>query len=312
MPHHRSLEEIKLDRSWLSIGVFDGVHRGHQALLKRLVDGAHAAGLPAVVVTFFPHPVVVLQNVQDPVYLSMPEERAELLASAGVDEVVTLEFDRHLASRTAAEFMQMMKDHLGVVHLCTGYDFALGRGREGNLSVLRRIGEELGFTVEVIDPVSGHEKEIISSSRIRDLLSQGDVRAAASLLGRRYTIDGVITHGDGRGHGLGFPTANIAIPQQRLAPGRGVYATWVTLRGQCFPAVTNVGLRPTFENQLVLPRIEAHILDLPDDPDLYGQPARLEFIEFLRPELRFPHIQSLIDQIHKDIQRAREVFSHDR
>ncbi len=312
MPHHRSLDEIKLDRSWLSIGVFDGVHRGHQLLLKRLVEGAHAEGLPAVVVTFFPHPVVVLHHIQDPVYLSMPDERAELLAAAGVDEVVTLEFDAHLASQTAADFMTRMKDHLGVVHLCAGYDFALGRGREGNLSVLKQIGEQLGFIVEVIEPVSGQKNEIISSSRIRDLLSQGEVSAAANLLGRYYSIDGLITHGDGRGHSLGFPTANISIPEQRLAPGRGVYATWISLHGERLAAVTNVGLRPTFENRLVLPRVEAYILDLPDNPDLYGQPARLEFVDYLRPELRFPHIQSLIDQINKDIQQAREVFSHDR
>ncbi len=312
MPHHRTLDEIKLDRSWLSIGVFDGVHLGHQTLLKRLVEGAHAEGLPAAVVTFFPHPVVVLHNVQDPVYLSMPDERAELLAKAGVDEVVTLEFDRHLASRTAAEFMGMMKEHLGVVHVCAGYDFALGRGREGNLSVLRQLGDQMGFIIEVIQPVSGLKNKVISSSRIRDLLTQGEVSTAAELLGRRYTIDGIVTHGDGRGHGLGFPTANISIPEQRLAPGRSVYATWFWLQNQRFPAVTNIGLRPTFENQLVLPRIEAHILDLPDDPDLYEQSVRLEFVEYLRPELRFPHIQSLIDQINKDIQRSREVFEHDR
>lgn len=312
MPHHRSLDDLKIERSWLTIGVFDGVHLGHQAILKRLVAGAHAEGAPAVVVTFFPHPVVALQNIQDPVYLSMPDERAELLAATGVDEVVTVEFNRQLAAKTAAEFMAAMKERLGVVHLCAGYDFALGRGREGTLPVLRQLGERLGFSVEVIEPVPGRKNEIISSSRIRDLLGQGEVAKAADLLGRLYSVTGKITHGDGRGHGLGFPTANIAIPEQRLAPARGVYATWVTLRDERLPAVTNIGLRPTFENQLVLPRIESHILDLPDDPDLYGQTVRLEFAEFLRPELRFPHVQSLIDQVNKDIRRAREVLTHDR
>lgn len=312
MPHHRSLDELKLDRSWLAIGVFDGVHRGHQAILNRLVAGAHAESLPAVVVTFFPHPIVVLKNIQDPVYLSMPDERAELLAALGVDEVVTLEFTPQLAALSAADYMAWMKERLGVVRLCAGNDFAIGRGREGALPVLKQLGDRLGYSVSVIEPVTGMANETISSSRIRDLLSQGKVGQAAELLGRRYTIDGQIAHGDRRGHDLGFPTANIVMPEQRLAPGRGVYATWITLGDRRLPAVTNIGLRPTFENHVVLPRIETHILDLPGNPNLYGQPARLEFVEFLRPELRFPHVQSLIDQIQKDVRRAREVFLDDR
>lgn len=315
MPHHRSLDDLKLEGSWLTIGVFDGVHRGHQAIIKRLVAGAHAEGLPAVVVTFFPHPVVVLRNLQDPLYLSMPDERAELLAALGVDEVVTLDFTRQLSALTAEEFMAWMKERLGVVHLCTGYDFALGRNRGGTLPVLRQIGEKLGYTVDTIGPIPDQQNEAISSSRIRDLLTQGEVHVAADLLGRRYFVDGVITHGDGRGHNLGFPTANIAVPRQRLAPGYGIYTTWITLQGEQnvrLPSVTSIGVRPTFEDQPVLPRIEAHILDLPDDPDLYGRPVRLEFVEFLRPELRFPNAQALIDQIRMDIQRSREVFSHDR
>lgn len=312
MPHYRSLDDLKLDRSWLTIGVFDGVHRGHQVILNRLVAGAHAAGLPAVVVTFFPHPVVVLKNIQDPVYLTMPEERAELLASLGVDVVVTLEFNRQLASLSAADFMAWMKERLGIVHLCSGYDFALGRGREGTLPVLKQLGDQLGYSVSVVEPLVDPQHETISSSRIRDLVAHGDIQTAADLLGRRYSIDGIITHGDGRGHGLGFPTANIAIPEQRLSPGFGIYATWITLRGKHLPSVTSIGVRPTFEQQTVEPRIEAHILDLPDDPDLYGQPVRLEFVEYLRPEMRFEQIQALIDQIHQDIQRSREVFSRDQ
>ncbi|HWQ03737.1 MAG TPA: bifunctional riboflavin kinase/FAD synthetase [Longilinea sp.] len=312
MPHHRSLEDLKLDRSWLAIGVFDGVHRGHQMIIKQMVAGAHAEGLPAVVVTFFPHPVVVLRQIKNPVYLSMPDERAEMLASFGVGEVITLEFNREMASLTATDFMAWMKERLGLVRLFAGYNFALGRGREGTLPVLRQIGDQMGFTVSVVDQVPDSQNEAISSSRIRDLLAQGDVSAAADMLGRYYSVDGIITHGDGRGHGLGFPTANITIPEQRIAPSHGVYATWITVQGKRWPSVTNIGLRPTFEDQPVPARIEAYILDLPGDPDLYGQPARLEFVEYLRPELRFPSIQSLIDQIHLDIQRSREVFSHDR
>ena len=312
MSHHRSLDNLKLDRSWLTIGVFDGVHRGHQVILRRLVAGAHAEGLPAVVVTFFPSPAVVLRDLRDPVYLSMPDERAELLAALGVDEVVTLEFNRQLASLPAADFMAWMKTRLGVVHLCAGFDFALGHGREGNLPMLKQIGDQLGYAVTVVDPVADPQNGAISSSRIRNLVANGEVRTAADLLGRRYAVNGVIAHGDGRGHGLGFPTANIAIPQQRLSPGFGIYATWITLRGQRFPSVTSIGVRPTFERAPVAPRIEAHILDLPGDPNLYDQPVRLEFVEYLRPEMRFSQVQDLIDQIHQDIQQSREVFSRDR
>ncbi|NMB67908.1 MAG: bifunctional riboflavin kinase/FAD synthetase [Chloroflexi bacterium] len=312
MSHHRSLDNLKLDRSWLTIGVFDGVHRGHQVILRRLVAGAHAEGLPAVVVTFFPSPAVVLRDLRDPVYLSMPDERAELLAALGVDEVVTLEFNRQLASLPAADFMAWMKARLGIVHLCAGFDFALGHAREGNLPMLKQIGDQLGFTVTVVDPVADPQNGAISSSRIRNLVANGEVRTAADLLGRRYAVNGVIAHGDGRGHGLGFPTANIAIPQQRLSPGFGIYATWIILRGQRFPSVTSIGVRPTFEQAPVAPRIEAHILDLPGDPNLYDQPVRLEFVEYLRPEMRFSQIQDLIDQIHQDIQQSREVLSRDR
>jgi riboflavin kinase/FMN adenylyltransferase len=312
MAHHRSLDNLKLDRSWLTIGVFDGVHRGHQVILRRLVAGAHAEGLPAVVVTFFPSPAVVLRDLRDPVYLSMPDERAELLAALGVDEVVTLEFNRQLASLPAADFMAWMKARLGIVHLCAGFDFALGHAREGNLPMLKQIGDQLGYSVTVVDPVADPQNGAISSSRIRNLVANGEVRTAADLLGRRYAVNGVIAHGDGRGHGLGFPTANIAIPQQRLSPGFGIYATWITLRGQRFPSVTSIGVRPTFERAPVAPRIEAHILDLPGDPNLYDQPVRLEFVEYLRPEMRFSQVQDLIDQIHQDIQQSREVFSRDR
>lgn len=312
MPHHRSLEDMKLDRSWLAIGVFDGVHRGHQTIIKQMVAGAHAVGLPAVVVTFFPHPVVVLRQIKNPVYLTMPDERAELLANLGVDEVITLEFNRQLASLTAADFMAWMKERLGLIQLFAGFNFALGRGREGTLPVLKQIGDQMGFQVSVVEQVPDSQNEAISSSRIRELLTQGDVTAAADLLGRNYSVTGIIEHGDGRGHGLGFPTANITIPEQRIAPGHGVYATWITVQGRRWPSVTNIGLRPTFEDQPVPARIEAYIIDLPGDPDLYGQSARLEFVEFQRPELRFPSIQTLIDQIHLDIQRSREVLNHDR
>lgn len=300
-----SFEDLYLDSAWVTIGSFDGVHRGHQQIIRKLVTEAHASGAPAVVVTFFPHPAVVLRGLQGPFFLTTPDERAALLEKLGIDYVVTLPFDKQMANLTAEEFMTAIKTHLGLKKLVVGYNFALGRGRQGDISMLTALGEKMGYLVEVISPVE-IDGEVISSSRIRSLLNQGDVSAAADLLGRPFKVVGEVTHGDGRGHGLGIPTANLSVWPERLVPAVGVYATWATYRGKRYPSVTNIGIRPTFENDPVLPRIETHLLDF--DRDLYGQPLELDFVQHLRREQRFPSIQILLDQIHQDILQAREVL----
>lgn len=307
MQHFTALDDLYLDHAWATIGSFDGVHRGHQAVIRRLVDGAHQDGVPAVVITFFPHPSVVLRGSNGPFFLTTPEERAALLDALGVDVVVTLRFDRQMATLTAEEFMRWLSAHLGLQRLFVGYDFALGRGREGNTARLRELGEQLGYTLELTEPyeIGG---EPVSSSRIRALLSRGNVSEVTDLLGRPYALSGDIVRGDGRGHGLGIPTANLSVWQERIVPAVGVYATWAMIDGERHAAVTNIGVRPTFENEPVFARIETHLLDF--DRDLYGQKLQLEFIEYLRREQRFPSIQALLDQIHQDIARTREVLEH--
>lgn len=305
MQHLRSLDNVRLTGAWVTIGSFDGVHLGHQAIIRRLVEGAHAAGLPAVVVTFFPHPAKVLRGNGSPFYLSTPEEQAELLAGLGVDVTITLTFNPELAALTARQFIQQLADALHLRRLLVGHDFALGHGREGTFEVLEALGLQFGYEIEAITPFL-LDGELVSSSRIRELLSQTNVALAARLLGREYAVEGKVVPGDGRGRTIGIPTANLELWKERLLPGRGVYATRATFEGQEYPSVTNIGLRPTFENEAVLLRLETHLLDF--QQDLYGKTIRLAFTEFLRTEQKFSSIQALIDQIQSDIQTARKVL----
>jgi riboflavin kinase / FMN adenylyltransferase len=197
--HYHSLDELKLKKAWLTVGVFDGVHRGHQELIRRLVTGAHAAKAPSVVLTFEPHPAVVLGGQSDFKCLTTVAERAALLDSLGVDEVITMTFDRALADETAEDFMGSVSRALGLRALLIGYDTALGRGREGNAARLEEIGRQLRYRLEVVPPVHA-DGEVISSTRIRARLAVGDVAAATGFLGRPYFFSGPVIHGDGRGH----------------------------------------------------------------------------------------------------------------
>jgi riboflavin kinase/FMN adenylyltransferase len=290
----------------VTIGSFDGVHLGHQAVIRRLVEGAHGEGLPAVAITFFPHPSKVLRGNGSPFYLSTPEERAEILAGLGVDLTITLTFDKEMASFSADQFMGLLTSHLGLKRLLVGHDFALGRGREGNFEVLEKLGLQYHYEIEGLSPLTVNG-ELVSSSRIRELLAQGNVALAAAYLGRWYAVQGSVVPGDGRGRTIGIPTANLDVWHERLLPANGVYATFARLNGVNYPSVTNIGVRPTFEAQAPAPRVETHVLDF--QQDLYGANLRLDFVQFLRSEQRFPSIQELIDQIQTDIHYAREVLS---
>ena len=314
MKHFQSFEELQEDGSiqqaWATIGMFDGVHLGHQAILKPLIEQAHAAGSPAVVVTFFPHPMVVLRGVNEPIYLTAPEERARLLGELGADAVITLTFDRALAGLTAEEFMRALSQAAGLRQLWAGSDFALGRNRQGDLPTLRALGEQFGYRVHVTEEVrlENDGGERISSSAIRKLLREGGAAGAARMLGRPYALEGPVVHGDGRGRQLGFPTANVGYWTEKVVPAYGVYATWTWVGGERLPSVTSVGVRPTFDPPGAPPRVEAYLMDYTGD--LYGQVARVDFLEFLRPELRFESVQELIDQMVLDTQNAREVLAH--
>lgn len=302
-----SLSDFSMQRSWVTIGSFDGVHLGHQALVRRLTHGAAVDQSQAVVITFDPHPSVFFKRVPPSNLLTSPEEREELLYSLGVDRVITLRFDESVANLSARDFMLQMKQHLGIAHLLTGVDFALGKDRLGDLTVLAQLGAEFDIGVETVPPTRIGDL-IVSSSQVRHFLQSEQLATANAWLGRPYRLTGNVVHGEARGARLGFPTANMEIASDRLIPSDGVYVTRAYVNGKRFDAVTNIGTNPTFDNTLTSPRVEPHFLDVRDN--FYDQKLDLDFLEFLRPEIKFSDTQSLIDQINLDIQKAREVLSH--
>ena len=295
-----------LDRpAFLTIGNFDGVHRGHQRLVGEMVEAAHAAGCRAGLLTFDPHPLAVLRPDLTLPYLTAPEERAELLAALGLDFVLILPFNRTAAALSAADFMQQLVTRVPLCALWIGPDFALGRGREGNAARLGELGRDLGYDLRVTPAYDWHG-EPVRSSRIRSLLvNEGAVEQAAELLGRPYEVWGEVVHGAERGRGLGFPTANLALPPGRLVPAYGIYACWAWRGETGYPAAVNVGVRPSFDNGH--PSVEAFLLDF--DGDLYGETLGLSFIQRLRGEQRFADIHALIDQMRRDVAGTRQILA---
>jgi riboflavin kinase / FMN adenylyltransferase len=304
MRHYRSLEEVNLQNSWLTVGVFDGVHRGHQQIIRKLTADAHANGAPAVVLTFDPHPASVLGG-REIKCLTLPDERAHLLAQLDVDVVITEHFTRELSTVTAYDFMSRLKRHLGLKHMLIGYDFALGKGREGNAARLTEIGSELVYTVEVV-PALSDESGVISSTEIRKLIEVGNVAEAARLLGHCYSLHGPVIHGDARGRTINVPTANIAYPREKMIPAKGIYACWAYLNEEKYLAAINIGTNPTFTPDKETPNVEAHLLDF--RREIYGEDLRLEFVARLRDELKFDSVEKLLDQISRDIAITREVL----
>jgi len=301
-----SIDPNHYRNTWITIGSFDGVHLGHQALIKELVRQAHQNGEPAIVITFRPHPATFFHRAPQAYTLTSPEERQRLILSLGVDEVFTLTFDQALADLSALEFMHALKKDLDLKVLLVGPNFTLGKGREGNVQKLVEIGQQIGFRLDVIEPLTSAEG-MISSSQIRTDLNEHRIQAANQKLGRPYSLAGMVVHGEHRGTGLGVPTANLEYLPERLIPANGVYVTCALVNDKIYASVTNIGVRPTFENPLPVPRVEPHILDMQDQ--LYHQMLTLEFLEFLRPEIKFDNPQELVAQIQKDIAATREYFS---
>jgi len=305
MQHYWSLDDVSLVGVWLTIGSFDGVHLGHQKIISDLTAGAHSENAPAVVLTFHPHPAVVLRDRQDPYYLTSPDERAKLLNNLGVDAVITHPFNIDVAKLSALDFITRLNESLGMRYLLVGNDFALGHGREGDIPTLRRMGKQFGYAVDVAAPVKLRD-QVVSSSTVRAALRKGDIGYVNNLLGRPYQLAGKVIHGDGRGRTLGIPTANLEVWKERIIPSPGVYACQVRYMDQILAAVTNIGMRPTFESQQSSLRIETHLLDF--DHDLYGKQLELSFMARLRNEERFQDVAALVDQIHKDITFARKIL----
>ncbi len=305
--HIRALEDVQLTTpSIVSIGMFDGVHLGHQRLIRRLVKEARESGRTSVVLTFFPHPDVVIKGVTGRYYLTSPDERAQLLLRAGVDVVITHQFNERVRHIRAADFVDQLREHLKMVALWVGPNFALGYKREGDVDFLKAQGVDKGFMVETVDLMMGRNPgEVISSSLIREALQAGKVEVAGDMLGRPYRVNGEVVHGDHRGRAIGFPTANMDVWAERMLPANGVYACWAWLGDERHMAVTNIGVRPTFAgNQLMA---EAHLLDF--DRDIYGQMLAVDFVRRLREEKRFGGVQELVAQIRRDAEQGRAILA---
>jgi riboflavin kinase/FMN adenylyltransferase len=304
MQHYHSLDEVNLQNAGLNVGVFDGVHRGHQEIITKLTTGAHAEHAPAAVLTFDPHPASVLSG-QEIKCLTLPDERAELLGEHGVDVVITERFTRELSMITARDFMLRLTRQLGLRHLLIGYDFALGKGREGNAARLTEIGSELGYTVEVVSALSD-ESGVISSTEIRKLVEIGNLAEAARLLGHPYSLHGPVIHGDARGRTIDVPTANISYAHDKMIPAKGIYACWAYLDGKKYQAAINIGTNPTFTPEKQSPNVEAHLLDF--HQEIYGEDVRLEFVARLRDELKFDSVEALLEQIWRDIESTKRIL----
>jgi riboflavin kinase/FMN adenylyltransferase len=291
-------------RPAVTLGNFDGVHRGHQVLVAAVVEEARALQGTPVVLTFEPHPARIVNPERAPRALMTVEQKAEVLASLGVERVVALPFTLELSRKSPEEFAALvLRDTVGAALVAVGPDFRFGRGRTGGLETLTRLGPQLGFRVRTAPPVL-HDGAPVSSTRVRECLKAGSIEDASALLGRRFFVDGLVVRGQGRGRSLGVPTANLEPVNEQL-PARGVYACWCrTPQRSAVRGVVNIGIRPTFGEGAST--VEAHLLDF--EGDLYGSTLRVEFAARLREERKFPDAAALFRQIGDDIAAARRVL----
>jgi riboflavin kinase / FMN adenylyltransferase len=289
----------------IAIGVFDGVHRGHQQVMRDMTAMASERDLVPVALTFDPHPLEFLAPDKAPDLLTTVEQRAELLDGCGVKILGVLPFLEIRDLDPRAFVVEILSLRLNAAAIAVGADFRFGRDRGGDPEMLRRLGKTHGFTVDIVEMVGdGGPDGVISSTRIRALLAEGDVAKAAVLLGRPFALIGPVIHGDARGQTIGFPTANLHVPDRMAVPADGVYAAWVTVRGSRHPAVVNIGVRPTFG--VSQRTIEAHVLSF--DDDIYGESLTLHFVDRIRAERRFGSVDALRSQIAADRDRAAAIL----
>lgn len=289
----------------VTVGTFDGVHRGHWEVLGEITRRARAVGGRSVLVTFHPHPLRVVRPEQAPLLLTTPAEKRENLAQSGLEYVVFLPFTRTLQHYPARRFVkEILRARIGMDELVIGYDHGFGRDREGSVETLREIGLEAGFVVDVVDAfqVDGHA---VSSSRIRKLLAEGDAETAARLLGRRYSIEGVVVRGEQKGRDLGFPTANVEVGDpEKLLPAEGIYAVYGRVRGERIPGLLHLGPRPTFPG--FAPTVELYLFDW--SGDIYGERVRVEVVRRLRGIQHFASVDALVEAMRADERAGREVL----
>ena len=288
----------------LALGNFDGLHRGHMKIVDRVRRRAGERGGAPVAMTFDPHPPRVLRPDKAPPLLMTSAQRLEAFARAGMQGVAVVRFSIEMSRWQPEEFVErVLVDWLRIVEVWVGANFLFGHDRSGNFSLLRTLGARDGFRAEKIDPVR-YKDFVVSSTRIRRLVSEGRVDEAGALLGHHYFVDGTVVEGDRRGREIGFPTANLEV-ENELLPPRGVYATLATVDGQAMSSVTNIGRRPTF-GETDRDIVEAHLLDT--TRDLYGVSLRLAFLQRLRDERPFPDVAALREQIEADVRQARRLF----
>jgi len=295
--------------SIVTVGTFDGVHRGHWEVLREIVRRAESTGRRSVLATFHPHPLRVVRPQDAPPLLTTPAEKREVLAESGLEYAVFLPFTPVLREYPARRFVEeILIGRLRMEELVIGYDHGFGRGREGGVDTLREIGAELGFATDVVEAVSGNG-EPISSSRIRRALAEGDVVAAARGLGRPYSVEGTVVHGEKLGRTLGFPTANLSVGEpEKMLPAEGIYAVRGWVRGKPLPGLLHLGPRPTFGSGE--PRVELYLLDW--SGDLYGQRVRVEFCARIRGVLSFDSADALVEQMRRDEEAGRALLGGGR
>jgi riboflavin kinase / FMN adenylyltransferase len=292
----------------VTVGTFDGVHQGHWSVLQELGERAAAAGCRSVLVTFDPHPLRIIRPEHAPPLLTTPLEKKEILAESGLEYAVFLSFTRELSRYTPRQFVEeVLVERLGVEALVIGYDHGFGRDRSGDSDTLVAIGAELGFAVDVVAPVMVGGSAV-SSSRIRSAIAARDMREARICLGRPYSIRGIVVKGEGRGRGLGFPTANLRVANgDKLIPPQGIYAVRAVMRSGTYAGALHLGPRPTFKGSP--PAIELHVLDF--EADVYGEEVRVDFVSYLREILPFASVAALVDQMKEDVEAARAAVDEE-
>jgi len=303
----RSIPELSRLRGplFLAIGVFDGVHRGHQAVISTSADHARAANGTAVVVTFDPHPEKVLRPERAPHLLTATQHKIELIRNLDVGHLLIITFDKQFAAIEPEDFVQQLVTHSKPLReICVGHEWLFGKGRRGNLELLKRLGAKFNFEVVGVPPIKAND-EVVSSTAIRHSIERGDFAKAAAMLGREYTILGTVTHGDNLGKKIGFPTANLSAHSEQFPPN-GVYAAEARIDGELHRGVVNLGVRPTIASAKPERILEIHLFDF--ERDIYGKDVEVRFVKFLRPERKFENIDALVAQIRRDVDEAREIL----
>ena len=305
---YRGLDEVPpgIRPTVVSIGVFDGVHRGHQALMRTVIEKAAELNATPVVVTFSRHPLAVIAPGSEPPLITTLGQRARVMGEVGIKALVILEFDDAMRHMSPEEFVRaVLVDGLGCAHVVVGANFRFGHQQAGTIETLSDLGVKFGFGVTIFALQMDRGDEVVSSSLIRKHIAEGDMQQVAEEMDRPYVLEGTVEHGSARGHDLGFPTANLAVHDRMILPKLGVYAGWMRWNGERFPAVVNVGLNPTFGDRDT-PIVEAFIIDF--DQDLYDQTVEIEFTHRLRDELRFTNVDDLVTQMRADVEQGRRLL----